>query len=355
MNVEVVQQLGPLRAEWEALLSDSATDTIFASWLWCDAWLQHFGAEETPRVLVVRDAAQQLAGIAPLSLRTVKAGPLTLQHLQFIGASAPVEHFDFIVRRGRETEVLPLLLTAIEQMEFDVLQLSNILPHSLSLPLLRESRIPFVETDGHAAPVLMLPEEMDEVLARMEKKKSERARYYQRRIARDYPDWCCSVAQSADIDVALDELIRMHQAQWEARGAAGAFGNARLTNFYRDLAHRLDERGWLRMYRLAAGGDVVSANLAIVFRNRFLHFINGTDYSTSVQSPGVVLHYCMIERSIAEGVREYDFLWGEEPYKYDWGAERRVDRTLTWERSAPARILGRARAFKAALKAIWGR
>ncbi|MDQ3282027.1 MAG: GNAT family N-acetyltransferase [Acidobacteriota bacterium] len=355
MNVEVVHQIGPLRAEWEALLAASATDTIFASWLWCDTWLRHFGADETPRVVTVRDDQNQLIGIAPLALRTVKTGPLTLQYLQFIGSSAPVEHFDFIIARGREADVLPRILVEIERMPFDVLQLANILPHSPALPLLRESRLALVETDGHSAPVLMLPAQMDDVLARMDKKKSERARYYQRRITRDYPDWQCTVAQPDEIDGALDELIRIHQAQWEPRGVPGAFGDARLTTFYRDLAHELDRRGWLRMYRLIAEGKVVSANFAIVFRNRFMHFINGTDYSTKVQSPGVVLHYCMIERSIAEGVREYDFLWGEEPYKYDWGAERRVDRTMTWERSAPARIVGQARALKEAVKAKLGR
>jgi CelD/BcsL family acetyltransferase involved in cellulose biosynthesis len=181
------------------------------------------------------------------------------------------------------------------------------------------------------------------VLARQEKKKSERARYYMRRIERDYPGrWSCEVAASDAVGTAFDELLALHQTQWVGRGKEGAFGDAKLAAFYRDLAHRLAERGWLRMYRLVADGKLVTANLAIVYRERFLHFVNGTDYSLPVQSPGVVLHYNMIERSIAEGVREYDFMWGEEPYKYDWGAEPRVDRTLRWDRSLRARLLRQA-------------
>jgi CelD/BcsL family acetyltransferase involved in cellulose biosynthesis len=346
MNIEVVEQssaLGPLREEWEALHAGSAADTVFASWTWCEAWLRHF-PEERPWIVTARDGAGRLIGIAPLALRVARTRPVPLTYLQFIGSSAPIEHLDFVVRRGLEAEVLPPMLSMLHRAKFDVLELANILPHSPSLPLLRASGLPFYEIEDHVAPVLKLPADMDGVLARMDKKKSERARYYLRRIERDYPGaWACEVVKSDDVDTALDELIHVHQAQWEGRGKEGAFGNDRLTAFYRDLAHRLCDRGWLRMYRLLVGGRLVSANLAIVYRDRFLHFVNGTDYSVPVQSPGVVLHYNMIARSIAEGVREYDFMWGEEPYKYDWGAERRVDLTLTWARSPRARLLRLAR------------
>jgi CelD/BcsL family acetyltransferase involved in cellulose biosynthesis len=343
MKIEVVHHLGPLREEWEALHAASAADTFFASWTFCDAWLRHF-PEQQPWIVLARDDDGTLNGIAPMLLSRVRHRGVTLTYLQFIGAAAPVEHFDFIVQRGREAEVLPSMLEALTRAKFDVMELGNILPHSPSLPVLRESALPFDEIDGHTAPVLMLPESMVAVLARQDKKKSERARYYMRRIERDYPGrWSCEVAGSGEVDSALDELIAVHQAQWVARGVEGAFGKPRLAAFYRQLAHRLAERGWLRMYRLVVDGKLVAANLAIVYRQRFLHFVNGTDYSVPVQSPGVVLHYNMIERSIAEGVREYDFMWGEEQYKYDWGAERRVDRILRWNRSLRARVLRQAR------------
>ncbi|HYO75878.1 MAG TPA: GNAT family N-acetyltransferase [Thermoanaerobaculia bacterium] len=347
MNIEVVEQytaLARMREEWEELHSDSATDSVFASWTWCDAWLRHFGTQEKLWLVTARDDANRLIGIAPLALRTVHVRPLPQRYLQFIGSSAPLEHFDFILRRGRESEALPAMLAAVQRAKFDVLELANIVPHSPSLPILRDSGVPFTVIEDHVAPVLALPADMDGVLARQDKKKSERARYYMRRIERDYPGrWACEVVKSDCVNPAFDELIQVHQSQWVGRGHAGAFGDAALTAFYRDVAQRLCDRGWLRMYRLVVDGQLVSANLAIVYRDRFLHFVNGTDYSVPVQSPGVVLHYNMIERSIAEGVREYDFMWGEESYKYDWGAERRVDLTLTWARSPRARLLKQAR------------
>jgi CelD/BcsL family acetyltransferase involved in cellulose biosynthesis len=94
----------------------------------------------------------------------------------------------------------------------------------------------------------------------------------------------------------------------------------------------------------------VSLDFAFIYRDRFYHFINGTDFQAPVESPGIVLHTCMIEDSIAAGVREYDFMWGEESYKYDWGAQRRADQTLIYHATLRAKLLRTIKAGKAWLK-----
>lgn len=349
MKVTAVHEpeaLGALQQEWEQLEGAASAGTFFASWLWCKTWSDHFGGDAALHLLLARDDDGTLIGIAPLSrVRMRTKAHLTIEQLQFIGAAAPVEHFDFLVRAGREREVLPAMLATLRGASYDVLSLANILPHSPSLPFLRDGSIAFDEHDGHLAPVLDLPGSMAEVLARLQKKKNERFRYYRRRIERDFPDWSCTSATTpAEVDAALDALVRLHQQHWNARGEPGAFADARLTAFYRDLAHRLAARGWLRLYVLRAGGAIVSVNFAFGYAGRFHHFINATDFDTAVDSPGAVLHHCMIERSIAEGLREYDFMWGEHDYKYDWGGRARVDRTFIRNVSAKARALGVMRA-----------
>jgi len=341
--------LDSLREEWERLQDDSATDSFFASWTWCSTWLRHFGTDEQLALIVERDDGGTLIGLAPLS---ITRGRAALVQLGFIGAAAPVEHFDLIAKRGFEARAVPAMLSKIQAIPHDVFSLANILPDSPSLPLLRASGIAFEESEGHVAPVLELPRDMESVLALLQKKKKERFRYYRRRIDRDFPnDWSCTTATlPAEIDEAFDALVRLHQHHWTARGERGAFADERLTAFYRDLAHRLAERGWLRMYRLIAGGKIVSVDFAFAYRGRFHHFINGTDFESEVDSPGAVLHYCMIERCIAEGVREYDMMWGEHDYKYDWGAKRRADRTFTFHATTRARVLRRARNWWRALR-----
>lgn len=328
--------LDELRAEWEQLENESASDAFFATWLWCKTWWKHFGANAQLAVITDRDANGKFRGLAPLSITRTRT---RLQLLGWIGATAPVEHFDFLVRAGEEADVLPRLLARARELPHDVLSLPNILPGSTSLPVLRA--MAFEEIDGHAAPVLELPSAMNAVLGALQKKKNERFRYYRRRIDRDFAnDWSCAPASTREeVREAFDALVRLHQQHWTSRGEPGAFADERLTAFYRDLAFALFERGKLRMYRLIARGAIVSVDFAFVHRGRFHHFINGTDFTTDVDSPGAVLHYCMIEQCIAEGVREYDMMWGEHDYKYDWGAQPRVDRTFTRNETVKARAV----------------
>ena len=57
------------------------------------------------------------------------------------------------------------------------------------------------------------------------------------------------------------------------------------------------------------------------------------DVFTRKQTPGVVLIARTIEDAIARGFRRYDFLRGEEPYKYGFGAAPADVLRVTLERS----------------------
>jgi CelD/BcsL family acetyltransferase involved in cellulose biosynthesis len=355
MKVEVctdVDSLQRLKPEWEALHEQSAADGLFASWLWADLWTRQFGADEQLRIVIVRDETGEMAGIAPMSLRTEKMkGVVNVSTLQFIGASAPVEHFDFLIRRGRERDVLQALLGAMTRMHADVIALTNILPDSPSVALLRESALPFREELGHVAPRLVLPDTMEALLQSIPKNRRDRFRFFRRRIDRYTPDWTLSqLSTREELLEGYEQLVRLHDAHWKSRGEPGTFATPELTAFYRELALKLFERGWMRMHRLMAGGKVVSVEYAFEFRKRFHVFTNGTDFDAGVESAGAVLQYCLIERAIAEGMREYDFMWGDEEYKLKWGAEPRHDLTFVLDLSTTARLIRQARVVRNALR-----
>jgi CelD/BcsL family acetyltransferase involved in cellulose biosynthesis len=353
--IDDVRGLERLKPEWEALHEESAADGLFASWLWAELWTRHFGRNEPLRIVTARDDQGHLLGIAPMSIATRKvARTLAVKTLQFIGASAPVEHFDFVIRRGREGEVLPRLLTTLCSMRVDAIALNNILPDSPTVALLRASG-DLTEEQGHVAPYLVLPESMDTLLASIPKSRRDRFRFFRRRIDRYSPDWTLTqLATREELLEGFDQLVRLHDVHWKSRGEPGTFGSPELTAFYRELALALFDRGWMRLNRLMAGGKVVSVEYAFEFRKRFHVFTNGTDFDAGVESAGAVLQYLLIERAIAAGMREYDFMWGEEEYKLKWGAEPRHDVTFVQELSTRARVVRQARAVWKAVRARIG-
>jgi CelD/BcsL family acetyltransferase involved in cellulose biosynthesis len=65
----------------------------------------------------------------------------------------------------------------------------------------------------------------------------------------------------------------------------------------------------------------VHSHFLIDERKAVMHFcIVGRDESFNDPSPGLVLHAHSIRMAIARGIRTYDFMRGNEPYKYSFGA-----------------------------------
>src|SRR5690606_1719747 len=55
----------------------------------------------------------------------------------------------------------------------------------------------------------------------------------------------------------------------------------------------------------------------------FLFYIAGRDETFNAPPPGLILHAHSIRYAIQNGFRTYDFLRGNEPYKYSFGTEER--------------------------------
>src|SRR4029079_19503809 len=53
----------------------------------------------------------------------------------------------------------------------------------------------------------------------------------------------------------------------------------------------------------------------------FLYYNAGVDPDARELSPGVLMIYAYVARTLATRKRRMDFLRGDESYKYEWGAE----------------------------------
>jgi len=75
-----------LAAAWSSLLQESASDTLFLTHEWLNAWWEVFGSERELYILLVRDS-EELIGIAPLIRREVRHyGLLPFRRLEFLAS-----------------------------------------------------------------------------------------------------------------------------------------------------------------------------------------------------------------------------------------------------------------------------
>ena len=123
----------------------------------------------------------------------------------------------------------------------------------------------------------------------------------------------------------LDALFQLHSARWQSQDEVGVLATAALQTFHREVAAGFDALGILRLYELALNGQTVAVIYAFVHRRRWYGYLNGFDPRFAKLSPGSTLLANILEQAIGEGAEAFDFLRGEESYKFAWGARERVN------------------------------
>ena len=136
----------------------------------------------------------------------------------------------------------------------------------------------------------------------------------------------------------LEILLRFWQARWGA--AKGKKLGGIVNNFRRMLLHCFRSES-LFLPILWKGNTPLAAlaSLIDVKKGSLNFFIGGRDQTFTSPPPGFVLHAYSIRFAISQGFTTYDFLKGDEAYKYRFGAEDRYT-TNIFVTTATKRNLG---------------
>ena len=77
-------------------------------------------------------------------------------------------------------------------------------------------------------------------------------------------------------------------------------------------------RGWLRLFVLRLNGEPAASLYAFRYNHVFYFYQSGFDPAYGKYSVGLVTMALSIKAAIEEGAEEYDFLRGDERYKFQW-------------------------------------
>lgn len=354
-----VNVLDELESEWNRLQATSYADSLFISWDWISIWWTHYSRKQDNLWLITAHDDDDLIGIAPLMIvNHHEARGINWRQLEFISAEAPVDHWDFIIEKGYEDVVIPAFLDEIQHHKhgWDVLELSNILPDSPTVEILRKASFSWDEHDGHITPYISLPNQFDDLFSTLSSNKRQQQRRHMRKMEKTVDKWSFEAVHGDDVVGFFQKLVDHHQSKWEALGETGAFKKASDVQFHMDVVQRFDQKKWLRLFCLKFDDDIAGLLYMFAYRGRMYYFNSGLNEQYEHLRTGHILHELAIRAAIDEGLQEYDFMWGDERYKYSWGANHRVDRTFTWYASIKGKTLHQAVVFarmaKARIKAI---
>lgn len=196
--------------------------------------------------------------------------------------------------------------------------------------------------DAETCPVLDLPESYDAYVRGLGKNMREQIKRYPKRLEKQFKVQYELASTPQQVDVAMADLFRLHGKRWRERGQTGVLGLPGRRRFHRDVAQGFLKRDWLRLWTLRLDGEAACVLLNYAQGGKYWFFIGGFEPDLMRWSVGTCLFARVFETAIGEGATAFDFLRGEEEYKYRYGATDRHYKTLSWFAPTPrGRLLQR--------------
>jgi CelD/BcsL family acetyltransferase involved in cellulose biosynthesis len=322
---EIFEQL---RAEWNTLLRTSAADTPFLTYEWQKTWSDCLcSCEGELHLLTVRDGGA-LLGIAPLFLLSEPdedGRPRRL--LRLLGSVDASDYLDLIAARGCEREVFRAMLDALAVSDtWDALDLWNVPEASPTRSLLPDLIAPhgwtLLDEKQVVCPVIRLPARFDDYVQSLDKKdRHELRRKLRRADATEGVSWYAITGQddTRDLDEAAEAFIAL---MMKSRPDKSDFMTDDMRRFFHQMIHATHDGGFLHLAFMEVDGVKAATYLSFDYNQKRLVFNSGleTEGFQSL-SAGIVLVARMIEDAIQRGYSEFDFLRGDEEYKYRLGAK----------------------------------
>jgi CelD/BcsL family acetyltransferase involved in cellulose biosynthesis len=319
-EVRSLSALHELRPAWERLLARAPYATPFQSAEWLIPWAELFGAEGLLVLAAWRGG--DLVGLAPLR---ADEGPDGIT-LSFLGRGIS-DYSGFLVLPSEGEHIARALWHRLLELRrrWDVCDLNALPPGDPAFHIPLPAPLREVVQDEDVCPYLPLPGAAGQLVDVLPHRMGHRALRYLRRLQRE-GELRFELADPSTVDAHMDDFFRLHTARWENRQLPGVLADEDVRTFHCLVAHGMCARGRLRLHALRWKGQVCAMVYAFVHGRRVYSYLSGFDPELASYSLGTVSIFHALRHAVDEGCEVFDFLRGDEAYKYRWGAVNRTNR-----------------------------
>jgi CelD/BcsL family acetyltransferase involved in cellulose biosynthesis/peptidoglycan/xylan/chitin deacetylase (PgdA/CDA1 family) len=315
-----------LSDSWNRLLAESASNTVFLSWEWVEAWWKNYGSDRPLFVLSAWEG-NSLEGLAPFFVERLKRWGSEWACLRLVGdGSRDSDYLDCIARRGREHEVIAAFVEFLESHanRWSYLELHGMPKDSPCLTALRNitrGKSWRFSLEPIPCATLLLPHDWSDYLRSLKPRFRTKVRSTLNHFDENIRATPYSYRDEQTLNQGLAILFDLHTRRWQTKSQLGVFQDVAKQNFYRDVSRAALRKGWLAFHRLDWGERPLAMQYGFVYNNRFFLLQEGYDPEFAALRPGIALRGWLMRYWIGSGLAEYDFLAGTAPYKLEWGAQ----------------------------------
>lgn len=329
--------------EWQRLLSGSVSNVVFMTRRWQEIWWRHFGEPSDCQlhILALRDDGGALVGLAPLFIAREGLTPVKeyvkgegrperegepLRVVQFVGGIDVADYLDVIAEPGRMEDVWTYVLDYLleNRSEWDAIDFHSLPAWSPSRDLVArlgaERGFSFQVFAEDVCPVVELPDDWQTYLMSLRKKdRHELKRKVRKLEGRDDVRWyLVPQGDAGRLRGEMETFLDLHRSSGVDKAH---FMDEAMATYFLDMAEDMAGTGWIDLALLNVDDEPASAYLSYIYGDRLYLYNSGYSQRFAAYSAGVALLAYRIHKAIRQGVKWFDFLRGDEEYKYDFGAK----------------------------------
>ncbi len=343
--IESLSEWEKIAREWNEVLCQSSSNSIFLTWEWLYTWAECFQDERRRLFILLVYMNDELVGIAPWCIRHTQSRFIHLRQIEFLGKrGASSDYLDVFSKKGKEREV------AIEIYQFllgnvssvwDSLMLEDVPSNSLFLLHFTEK----IEEDGKYAemtrggfcPYVSLPENKTDFMATL---SQHRRNQYKRdlRILQPPNNVIHQSFVGKQIEPVLDDFVSFFS---DKQG----YSSESFFSFIKRFALKSVENRWVQIDTLISDTSKIASFYQLRYQDTVFGYLMATDksFNPKVSVGNLLLGLCL-EKAISDKISVYDFLKGTESYKFHWTNQGRGSVNLFFcQRNVPAllTVMGR--------------
>lgn len=344
MHIDVIDEMSGfnvLRRDWDAVYEADPEAQFFLSWQWLSDWLAVYRTVWFVLAAKRNKTDAEYGAFFPMRLRVDFDKNVGFRN-ELIPAGALFSDYTGILARPEfEAEAVPAFAEYVKRrLNWALLNLDNLMiseqRRRLFLSAFDKRR--FTRTDieyryrgdpaNHSiCPFIELPASWDKYLGVLSANNRQKVRRLLRKLEAS-KDCRITVSDAENFDRDLKSLLHFWKIKWAPR--KGEQTDAIVQNNYLMLT-RSAENGTLFLPVFWHGDRPVAALATLInsCKKSLLFFITGRDETYSEMPAGYLLHAYSIRHAIAQGFTTYDFLRGNEPYKYLFTPQERRLRAVS--------------------------
>lgn len=313
--------------DWNTLVKESIADTPFSRHEYLSEWWKTLGGGEwnvgdgsrrPELVLVSATESGKLIGIAPLFIAEYDGQ----RALMLVGSIEISDYLDLIVRAEDHARFLSGLLDFLASTKADAwsaldwYNLPDLSPTLAALKAEAEKRgWTHHEEIYRPTPRIPLNSSFEDYLARIDKKQRHEIRRKMRRVAESGRARFHVIDQSADIETEINDFFHLMVQDPNKEQFLHPAMREQMTVTIRNAF----ERGYLWLGFLEVDGRKAAASLNFDYKDKLWGYNSGVGREHMELSPGWVLLAHVIQWCCDNGRSEFDFMRGDEEYKYRFG------------------------------------